>query len=193
MKKGQIILTVLFTTLTMLCCKNTEEQEAEPTTETVDTLTTEKPNALSGIIYKEISDVPELKEYEKQSGAVIDPNKNSNGDFRYGIAQFSNDKNYVIVLEEFIKEANNPKPKYKILDTLNIAKLNIDEMISICTCRLNKTPDSEIIAIVKAQGSDDIEYYDHILKAWRADTKTQKILPIEDLKGIDCINESYGL
>ena len=194
MKNLLTYFALLFTILVLESCKNTEEPEATTTeTVTTDPLVIEKTNKLFGTIYRNISEVPGLYAYEKQRGAVIDKNKDSNGDYKYGLSQYGNDKNYMIVLEEFVREPNNPKSKYKILDTLNINKLNIDEFITFYDCRLNKIGDSEIIAIVKSQGNDGIEYFNNIVKAWRADTKTQKIIPIEDLKGIDCINESYGI
>ncbi len=190
MKKLPIITAVLLATATLLCCKNTEEQETEPTTVILDTLVTEKSNALSGTVYREITEVPQLKEYEKQASGLI--NNEANGNYKYAISKYSNDKNFVVIFQELVDETDKPNPKYKILDTLNIPQIAIEEQVAVCTCRLNKTPDSEIIAIVKAHGSDDVEYYDHVIKAWRADSKTQKIIPIEDVKGIDCINEMYG-
>lgn len=194
MKKQYITVAILCATMNMLSCKNTEEQEApvEPLVVN-DTITLEAANDLYGTVYRQISEVPQLKEYEYQRGGVISTNKDENGDYRYGLAQYGNDKNYVIALEEFIREPNNPKPQRKILDTLNINKLNIDEIITFYNCRLNKATDSEIIAIVKGNGNDGVEYYNQIIKAWRADPKTQKIIPIEDLKGIDCLNEGYGI
>ncbi|RKS02806.1 hypothetical protein [Flavobacterium sp. 102] len=180
--------------LALFSCKKTEETEI-PAEEIVvtDSLITEKPSELFGTIYRNITEVASLKEYEHQAGSIIEKVKDANGDYKYGLSQYGNDKNYILLFDELIREANNPKPKYKILDTLNISKLSIEENIAICTCRHNKIPDSEIIAIVKSQANDGIEFYTNIVKAWRADTKTQKIVPIEDLKGIDCINEGYGL
>ncbi|MFN3755182.1 hypothetical protein [Flavobacterium sp.] len=194
MKNSLPYFVLLLSILVFQSCKKTEEPEI-PAEEIVaiDSLVTEKPGGLYGTIYRNISEVPGLNDYEKQRGAVIDKNKDSNGDFKYGLSQYGNDKNYVIVLEELVREPNNPKSKYKILDTLNINKLNIDEFITFYNCRLNQETDSEIIAIVKSQGNDGIEYFNNIIKAWRADTKTQRIVPIKDLKGIDCINEGYGI
>lgn len=193
MKKLPIFMAILFTSAIILCCKNTEEQET-PTDQiaVTDTLTAEEPNELYGTVFREISEIPQLKDYEDQGGSLLgtsDSLRNS----KYAIGQYGNDKNFLIIFEELIKEPNNPKSKFKILDTLNISKLNPDEILTYTTCRLNKIHDSKIIAIVKSHSSDDVEFYDHILKAWRVDTKTQKIVPIEDVKGIDCINEGYGL
>jgi len=192
-KKLLIPVATLFASVSLLSCRNTEEQKIQ-TDQTVitDTATAEKPNELYGTIFREISEVPQLKDYVDQGGSILEP-KDSLGNYKYAIGQYGNDKNFLIVLEELIKEPNNPKSKFKILDTLNIQKLNPDEILTYTTCRLNKIHDSKIIAIVKSHSSDDVEFYDHIVKAWRADTKTQKIVPIEDVKGIDCINEGYGL
>ncbi|WP_284653064.1 hypothetical protein [Flavobacterium terrisoli] len=191
MRKLPILTISLLIALTIFSCKNTEEQET-PIDEVVaaDTISAEKPNELKGIVFREISEIPQLKDYEDQAGTIISE-KDSLGNYKYAIGQYGNDKNFLIILEELVKEAGNPKSKFKILDTLNIPKLNPDEFLTFATCRLNEVYDNEIIAIVKSIGSDDVETYDQIIKAWRADTKTQKIIPIEDVKGIDCVNESY--
>ena len=125
-----------------------------------------------------------------QAGSVIDKVGGPVIGYKYGISQFTNGKNTMIVFEEIVGVPNNPQPKYKILDTLLINALNKDEQIAICTCRMNKNHDSEIIAIVKYD--TDKEYYDNVIKAWRADTKTEILIPISNLKNIDCINEGFG-
>lgn len=192
MKKFQIIVIVLLAASTLCCCKNTEEQET-PTDQVgvTDTLTAEKPNELYGTEFSEISEVPELSEYEFQARGLVD--NQATGKYKYWISKYANDKNYLVIFQELSEKTNKPNPKYKILDTLNIPQKNIEEHVAICTCRQNKIADNEIIALVTVQSSDDAEYSDHILKAWRVDTKTQKIVLIEDIKGIDCINEAYGL
>lgn len=193
MKKLPIATTFLLATIIMFSCKNTEEQEApnDPIVVT-DTIAVEETNELEGIIFREISEIPQLKDYEDQSGTIL-RESDSLGNYKYAIGQYGNDKNFLIILEEIIKEPGDQKSKFRILDTLNIPKLNPDEIIAYATCRLDKKDDSEIIAIVKSHSSDDVEFYSHIIKAWRADTKTKKIVPIKDLKGIDCVNEGYGL
>ncbi len=186
-------LALLLIAFAAFGCKNTEETETSlEDTAVTDTLDAGKSNELYGIVFRDIAEIPELKDYEHQAGAMIHE-QDSLGNYKYAIAQFGNDKNYVIILEELVRESGNPKPKYRVLDTLNIPSLNIDEIIATFTCRRNKVADSGIIAIVKSHSSDDIEFYDNVIKAWQADTKTGQIIPITDLKGIDCANEGYGL
>ena len=60
--------------------------------------------------------------------------------------------------------------------------------ISYQLCRKDTVDDSEIIALVELEQK---QYFNRVKKAWRADRKQRKIIPI-DIKNIDCFNEGYG-
>jgi hypothetical protein len=150
-----------------------------------------KQNSLYGKIFQliyddtafRITDVPELEHWNYLGGWSI-------GD-RFGVEYFKDDnEDIVCVFEEYVQRDENGKSKRKILDTINIGKLKSNESFQYGTCRLNKTGDREIIAIVIVEGNK--EFFNKIMKAWRADTKTGRIKQI-DIKGIDCENDGYGV
>ena len=153
-----------------------------------------KQNPLYGKIYRNIKDIPELKHWSNESsgGSVIDAGKDENGNYRFCVEYFYDDnRNGMCFFEEIVRYDESGSVKYKILDTLNIGKLNDNEWFVFCNCRQNTIWDSEILAIIIAE--DDKQFHERIIKAWRADTKTGRIKPIENLNGIDCANEGYGL
>ncbi|WP_046673922.1 hypothetical protein [Sphingobacterium sp. Ag1] len=148
-------------------------------------------NPLYGKVFREINEIAELKSYTYTTGALIETDKNTQGDFRFAAGYFTNAKNGVCILEELLPDDSKGKVKYKILDTINIQKLKSNEQLSLCNCKQGDKPDSEIIAISRVD--EHKEYFDKIVKAWRMDTKSQKIIPLKDTKGISCLNEGYGI
>lgn len=149
-------------------------------------------NPLYGKVFRNVTEIPELRNFIHMGGSVMDAGKTENGDYRFGIASFRDDKDYIIcVFEEFLEANEKGKVNYKILDTINIGQLKETEYFTYCNCRQDTIWDSEIVALVVAD--HDKEYYDRIIKAWRANTKTGKIEVIKDKTGINCSNEGYGL
>lgn len=148
-----------------------------------------KENPLYGKMYERITDIPELKNWTKLGGGVIYPKNPENKDFKFGISNYKNENGDIIfIFNEFIE--NSKKGKYrksKILDTLNIGKLNNNEHVWYQLCRKNKIVDSEIIAIVI--DGECKNYEDNVVKAWRANTKTGKFQFIENRMDIDCARE----
>lgn len=187
--KYKTLIIVIFT-FTLLSCKRDLDVEVSNQKEEV-AQSNKHENLLYGIIFREISEIPQLKDYEHLAGSVIYNIGTSQTDYKYGVSHFKYKKSNLIILEEIIKERNDQKVKYKILDTITYNNLKEDEYIAICTCRINSVDNSEIIAVVKAD--HDNEYFNRIVKAWRANTKTKKIIQIESLQNIDCINEGYGM
>ncbi|MBL7935271.1 MAG: hypothetical protein JNM51_05615 [Bacteroidia bacterium] len=146
-------------------------------------------NPLHNKIYRNVDELLGIKYEGTPSGAMIQGN-NIRKDKEFGISHITLDKRNIITFEEIIRENGNPKPKYLVLDTINVDNLNKSEFITYCNCRRDSIDDSEIIALVEFE--EDTEYYHKIIKAWRADTKTGKITIIKNTKGINCINEGYG-
>lgn len=181
MKKifGASILIFLFTQ-----CNNANQQDSNDKVE-------ENKNTLEGIIYRDKNEIKELQKYQDAGGAVIEYAQDTSLNMEFGISQLIDTINNrtIILFEKFIDEKGNPKPKYQIIDTINIENLADNEAVEYCNCRQDTIRDSEIIAIIKRE---DKEYYTEIKKAWRADTKTGKIVPINNLKNINCENAAYG-
>ena len=150
-------------------------------------------NPLYGKIFREINEIPGLGSYGHASGAVIDAGKSASGDYRFAAGYYTNDKNGICILNELLDDKENGKGqvKYKILDTINIRKLKSNEQLSLCNCRLGNKVDSEIVAISVVE--ENKEYFDQIVKAWRLNTRTGKISPIQNTKTINCVNEGYGI
>ncbi len=146
-----------------------------------------KQNPLYGKKFKEIKDISGLENYKSIGGSVIESYKDKNGDHKFGIGQYRYDETYFIAFEEFLKSDKNKNFKNKILDTINISKIKPWQSITYCHCIQDTILDNELIAFVIRD--DKSIYYDTIIKAWRADTKTGKIIPIKNLKSIKCPNE----
>jgi len=148
-------------------------------------------NPLYGKVFGNITDIPELKNFTSMGGSVMDAGKTEKGDYSFGIGSCRDNNDFIIcIFEEFLKAEEKGKVNYKILDTVNIGQIKETEYLTYCNCRQDTIWDSEIIALVLAD--HDKEYYNKIIKAWRADTKTGKIEIIKNLKGINCSNEGYG-
>ncbi|MGH2667160.1 hypothetical protein [Flavobacterium sp.] len=169
-------ITLLFFAIFIFSCKNEVKEEQ---------------NSLKGKIYTEINEIPELKNFEFQAESMIDYEGKKSNQYKFGISQFFKKGKYVLILEEKIR-GKSKDISNKILDTIMISNLKEDEIISLCTCRVNGINNSEIIAVVKDK-NNDAEYLNKIVKAWKANSKNGRIIPIDNLNGIDCVNESYGL
>jgi hypothetical protein len=132
--------------------------------------------------YRDINEFEDFKDFTQISSAIIgETNK-----FDFSIAQIKNKELNVILLNKVVPGL---KSTFEILDTLQIRNLKETEYISYQLCRKDSINDSEIIAVVLFE---DTEYFTKVLKAWRANRKTGKIIEIETT-GIDCMNEGYGV
>ncbi len=151
----------------------------------------DRQNSLYGKIFRNIADIPELKNFTHIGSSVMDAGKMENGDYRFGVASYRDNKDFVIcIFEEFLESNEKGKVNYKILDTINIGQIKETEFLSFCNCRQDTIWDSEIIALVVADYN--YEYFDRIIRAWRADTYTGKIKIVKNLTGINCVNEGFG-
>ncbi len=77
---------------------------------------------------------------------------------------------------------------YSLKDTLIILSLSSDQFVSIGYCYKSDLHEEEIISIVQKTDKRNIQ---KILKAWRANPKTEKIEELGSLENLDCINEYY--
>ena len=77
---------------------------------------------------------------------------------------------------------------WQVLDHIKIQNYGKDYTFNYVGCELNGKFAPEIAAIAKYQ---DKERLDKIVKAWKADLKSGKIVEI-DSKDVVCINEGYG-
>lgn len=191
-----------FWTVALLCSCSSKQEKSSLTTVDNDSIASkaistdtiadigDKQNPLYGIIYRDDNEVLQLKDFKEVGGSVMMDFTDNLGNYKFGISEFLNNTKHILTFERLIKEPDNPKSKFKILDTLNIDVADQNGYVSYCKCRQDTTFDYEIIALVTAE--ENKEFYDKIIKAWRADTKTGTIYPIRNLAGINCVNPGYG-
>jgi len=143
-------------------------------------------NLLYGIIFRNIKTIPEMKDYKDLGGGVIGETNNS-GNYNYCIQHLKGDKNDVIIFEQILFLTDKQKPDYKILDTINVNNINDSLEVEWGICQQDTILHSEIIALVYTDYEKP--FFDRVIKAWKVDFKQEKIIPIDNAKGIDCINE----
>jgi hypothetical protein len=138
-----------------------------------------KQNPLYGKIYRDITDIPECKQWEERGGTVI----RSNGSYGLSIVKDENGNCYFL-FEEFVKSTIDGKTNYKILDTINVGKLKDHEIAEFHSFSLNGIYDYEIIGVLSIYERSDDALYGEIINVWRADCNTGIIIPI-DTEGVD--------
>jgi len=149
--------------------------------ETIDN----KPNPFYGKTYINIEEIPELKYHQIYCGGWAIGEKNNNNEYYK-----DDNENVVCIFTEILGHNENGKAIRKLLDTINIGKLKNEEQLSWGDCYQDTIWNPELIAIIIGK---DKEYFDKVVKAWRADTETKKIQLIDNPEGIIVYNEGYGL
>lgn len=135
-----------------------------------------------GVVYREKDEVAGLKAFEEKNSSVIQSYKNSNGEFEFAIALFQKENRYVVAFERLVREENNPKIKYEILDVVNIETGNKNESVTFGTCETEAGFDEQIIALVQSNADSA-----KVLKAWRVNLQTERIDPIENTTNVSCM------
>lgn len=105
----------------------------------------------------------------------------------YAVDIVAKGKFNVMILDTCIKNGNSVK--FIILDTVNIGSIPSAQSIVTSGRRLRKRNNNNIIAIVKL---GDKEYTNNVFRAWKINRPKHKIERIS-VKGLDCLNEGYGL
>lgn len=123
--------------------------------------------------------------FKEYGGTYININDSS----AFTLNHYKSGVNNVIAFEKIVDKSQR-RVKYTLLDILEISDLKQNQYLGYGICRLNEIPDQEIIAIYESADMD-VEFYTHILKAWRANSKTRKIEEIS-INNLDCMNEGYG-
>ena len=204
--KMRTIQIVIFIVVTIfLSCSNNRQSSDQFAEEQEKSLGREDfgnaQNPLYGKIYSGIrditEDIPELKRGSDDycGEKIILASEDNNGNYKHGISYFADEKGNIVCIFNEYQISENGLPA-KILDTIHIGKLKDREYLFL-NCTQDETIwDSEIIAVaILEKGKDfyDVLFFEKIVKAWRADTKTGRIKPIENLKGLVGINDEAGL
>jgi hypothetical protein len=135
---------------------------------------------LIGKTYSNLREIKEFKGFNKFEQALILDSSASNESF----TMLSNGENSVILYTRLVKSEI-----IKILGVLNLGKIEKNLQLKMSTCRKYSKNDGYIIALVKPS---ETEFHKVVLKAWRLDKNFNQFKEI-DTKGIDCINDEYGL
>ena len=138
-------------------------------------------NTLIGKVFRNSSEISELKNMDYWGGSMVSD--------RFDIEYLADGNHLVFIFSEIVRYEGN-SAIFKIVDAIKTENIITDEsFILLSDCRKNKVSDSEIIAIGIYENKD---FLNKIVKAWRINTKTRKIEPIDDLRGIDCENVDGG-
>ena len=188
------ILTFTLIFLTLSCSDSKKEKKSEKLQiekqEVVISETEKTEKSLFDIVFRKIENVEYFKDFQKNSGTVINY---ENSKWEYAFVEMQNQNNRIIILEKII-ETGEPKKKYQILDTIHINNVKENEFTSIGICQNNGKVDSRILTIIERTENDfDLEYYSKIKRAWKANLETKKIEKITEINGITCMNEGYGI
>lgn len=145
---------------------------------------------LIGRIFDNYKEIPEFAVFEGMSAAIVDVDKPGQ-EYKYAVMYLRNSERGLLVFEQIIRRDSSGNVWYKILDTCNINRIEPDEDVVLVGCHDFGIRDTEIAVMVKADYSK--EYFEHILRAWRTDRKTGKIVPLQNLRGLKCINDGFGI
>ena len=146
---------------------------------------TDKPNnSIIGMTFQNYKQINQLKDYTKISDTIIDE---KNIDPKYGIIHLRDDTNNLVVFSDISLDSNDNR-SYEILDTLIIPNTNKSEFVTIGYCQIHEDDDQNLIAVVDKTDSITVQ---NIKKVWKANTVSKKIEFINNLTGINCINEWF--
>ena len=137
------------------------------------------------LMEKSFSDYKELsvfKDYDK----ITDTSYAKDGyDSTHRITQIKRNEENIVLFNKITLDQNDQE-HYSIIDTLKIKDLKNDTYISIGYCEIDNALTEEIIAILRRTEKDTIQ---EVLKAWKANSETNKIEEIKDFTKLKCLNE----
>ena len=170
------LVHVLLIMILALSCKDAEKEPQKEVSE----------NAFFDTSFENYKELDALKGYEKKIDTSVHiggwqdtfrlMNLRKNGDFLvlfYKVAEWDS--------------AGIHAASYRPLDTLQINNLQKDERVTVGYCYHEDYYEGEVIAIIKEEDS----FYNHIIKAWRANPESEQIELLKDHEGIDCLNEFF--
>lgn len=141
-------------------------------------------HSIIGKTFLELKRVEHLSSYGEISDTLI------YGDYvdaKHGILHLQN-RNQNLILFNRVERGASLKREYNVLDTLVIPREDDSKFVTIGYCQINNNNDENLIVLAKKTDSLKIKT---IFKAWRANTKSEKIEPINHLDSINCFNEWF--
>ncbi|WP_026750748.1 hypothetical protein [Sediminibacterium sp. C3] len=134
--------------------------------------------SIVGTVYKEISDIPMLREYKIEEGIAIDEDESG----KISFILINNGLNKKIICSEYLRPQSR-----RILAIQEIGQLSKNSKVIMSRCRKAQKDNGYIIAIVETTQS---AYFKKVKKAWIFNKVPQSFSEIPT-KGIDCINDEF--
>lgn len=135
-----------------------------------------------------LGDSIHLSNYSLTGGGGHLINYNFTDSTYYGISYYHSPEAFVYLMERYIR--GNGTAAAVITDVLEIPRAEvINKQVIFEFCESDK-PDPELVAIVSDKGKP--EYYTRIVKAWKANRRTEKFEPFSAKSVRRCGNEGFG-
>ncbi len=164
------LITLLTISLLILSCQNKKKTSS---------------NSQSDIFKESFSNFKELAVFEDYD-KITDTSYVKNGfDPTHRITQINRNNENILLFNKITLDENYNE-NYSILDTLIIKNLEEETYISVGYCETKNSLPEEIIAILRRTNKDTIQ---EILKAWKANSETQKIEELKNFKNLTCLSE----
>jgi hypothetical protein len=183
-----IIILILILTFSCQKKKKTSEINADSKIE----LKNEQSNTESdfdtnlnsqNVTFRNITELNKYEGFNEVVGMVLDGTDKA-------IEYIQKDSLQVLVLEQIIKD-NSPKPKFKILDEVQIIADKTKLFSEPADCELIDNPEEKFVfGIINDQEKESFDQ-DYILKVWKVDLTDNKFKEI-DKKKVKCLNRWYG-
>lgn len=135
-------------------------------------------NFIVGKVYKEINEIPSLKNFKIAEGIAIDEDISSKTSF----ILITNGSNEKVICSEYL----GPNSR-RILAIQEIGRLPKNSKVIMSRCRKEQKDNGYIIAIVETTPT---AYFKKVKKAWIF-SKESKLFSEIPIKGIDCINDEF--
>jgi hypothetical protein len=108
----------------------------------------------------------------------------------FAVSHVQDSTGQMLWLTELTHRDEAGRPHWIVRDVLPLPNIEpTSSLVYSSTCRLNGSNDPEIVAIARTSTA---EFHTEITHAWRADRESKRFKAI-DVKGIDCMNEGYGV
>jgi hypothetical protein len=135
---------------------------------------------------------PAPNDLTHRSGACITSNRGYAHmcDYSIGILQNASGQPSVVYAGRLVGRDSSGQPTWHVVDTFPHPDLPANYFIAVSTCRLDGRDDQTVIAAVRFEETQ--EWLDEALWARRFDLDQERFLDVST-KGIDCLNEAWGL
>lgn len=135
--------------------------------------------------HRSISEFEDFSDYKDFGGMMIGSDSLGR---EFGFSRYGNKEGQVVVFET-VKTVNR-KGVYTLIDAILVNNLDTNQYLLYGQCSLNDEENSFIVVVYEEEPGDN-EFYTNILKAWRANPKSNCFDAIGP-DNIKCFNEGFG-